>query len=344
MVTISDIARRAGVSKVTVSRVLNNRPDVSAETRQRVLSLVAELRYAPDARARGLTHRRSGIVGLLMDDLATPYMLASIRGVERVTRQHGYQLILADSDGRPEQERASLRLFREHRVDGIIVMPCQFQSPAILELQHDRVPIVLMNRRLRDANLDAVLADHSMIGRMGTLHLAGVGRRRIGLILRRRYISTYFDRLGGYRQALNELGLPYDRSLVVKIEETFEGSRAATHHLLRLPDPPDAIFAYNDGVALGVLRALQESGRSVPGDVAVLGGDPLDGGDQLWAPLTTIAPMRTAIGERAAHLLLNRIACGPAPIPQRILMPAQLIVRESCGSRPAARTPQDASA
>jgi LacI family transcriptional regulator len=344
MVTISDIARRAGVSKVTVSRVLNNRPDVSAETRERILRLVNELRYAPDARARGLTHRRSGIVGLLMDDLATPFMLASIRGVERVTRQHGYQLILADSDGSLAQERASLRLFREHRVDGIIVMPCQFQSPAVLELQHDQVPIVLMNRRLRDANLDAVLNDNRLVGRMGTLHLGRTGRRRIGLILRRRYISTYFDRLWGYRQALKELGLPFDKSLVMKIEETFEGSRAATHRLLRLPDPPDAIFAYNDGVALGVLRALQESGLSVPGDVAVLGGDPLDGGDQLWVPLTTIAPMRTTIGERAAHLLLNRIAGGPAPTPQRILVPAQLIVRESCGAREAGLALPDVSA
>ena len=310
MVTISDIARRAGVSKVTVSRVLNERPDVSAETRERILHLVSELRYTPDARARGLTHRRSHIIGLLMDDLATPFMLASIRGVERVTRQHGYQLILANSDGSPAHERASLRLFREHRVDGIIAMPCQFQSQAILEAQDARTPIVLMNRYLRDAHLDAVLNDNRMVGRIGTLHLGRVGRRRIGLILRRRYISTYYDRLWGYRQGLRELGVPFDKSLVVKIDETFEGSRAATHRLLRLPEPPDAIFAYNDGVALGVLRALQECRLSVPGDVAVIGGDRLDGGDQLWVPLTTIAPAGSSIGERAADLILDRIEQG----------------------------------
>lgn len=335
MVTISDIARRAGVSKVTVSRVLNNRPDVSAETRERILRLVAELRYTPDARARGLTHRRSRIVGLLMDDLTTPFMLESIRGIERVTRQRGYQLILSNSDGSPAHERANLRLFREHRVDGIIAMPCRFESPAIVELQDDQTPIVLINRYLRDASLDAVLNDNRAVGRLGTLHLGRVGRRRIALILRRRVISTVFERLRGYREALSELGLPFDAALVVKIEETFEGSRAATHRLLRLPDPPDAIFAYNDGVALGVLTALRELNLAVPGDVAVLGGDRLDGGDQLWVPLSTIAQLGATIGERAARLLLHRIERGPAETPQRILVPPRLIVRESCGARQA---------
>jgi DNA-binding LacI/PurR family transcriptional regulator len=213
-----------------------------------------------------------------------------------------------------------------------------------VELEHDRTPIVLMNRHLRNANLDAVLNDNRMIGRIGTLHLGRVGRQRIGLILRRRYISTYYDRLWGYRKALKELGLPFDKSLVVKIDETFEGSRAATHRLLSLPDPPDAIFAYNDGVALGVLRALQERGLSAPGDVAVLGGDRLDGMDQLRVPLTTIAPMGATIGERAAHLILDRIENGPAETPQRIFVPARLIVRESCGARQAGLVVPDVSA
>ncbi|MCC6179344.1 MAG: LacI family DNA-binding transcriptional regulator [Chloroflexi bacterium] len=335
MATISDIARQAGVSKVTVSRVLNNRPDVSTTTRERVLRIVSELRYSPDARARGLAHRRSRVIGLLMDDLTTPFMLDSIRGVERVVRQGGYQLILANSDGSPAQEQASLRLFREHRVDGIIAVPCRFESPAMVELHRDGVPIVLMKRYLRDAELDAVLNDHRAVGRIGTLHLARAGRQRIALILRRRDISTVFDRLRGYREALEELGRPFDPSLVVKVEETFEGSRAGTHRLLRLADPPDAIFAYNDSVALGVFRALTDHGLTVPDDVAVLGGDRLVGGDQLSVPLTTIAQLGDSIGERAARLLLRRIEKGPGDVPQRILVPPQLIVRESCGARQA---------
>ncbi|MCC7372757.1 MAG: LacI family DNA-binding transcriptional regulator [Chloroflexi bacterium] len=327
-----DIARRAGVSKVTVSRVLNNRPDVSAETRERILQLVTELRYTPDARARSLTHRRTRTVGLLMDDLTTPFMLESIRGIERVMRERGYQLILANSDGSPERERATLRLFREHRVDGIIAMPCQFESSAIEDVAADGTPLVLVNRFLQHANLDAVLNDNYAVGRLGTLHLGRAGRRRIGLILRRRTISTVFERLRGYRDALAELGLPFDPSLVVKIAETFEGSREATTQLLGLAEPPDAIFAYNDAVALGVLSVLRERGLRVPADMAVLGGDQLTGGDQLWVPLSTIAQRGATIGERAAWLLLARIEKGPAEEPRRMLVPPELIVRASCGA------------
>lgn len=333
MATISDIARQAGVSKVTVSRVLNDRPDVSAETRERVLRIVRDAGYAPDARARALVHKRSRTIGLMMDDLISPYILDHMRAVERTVRKAGYQLIVASSDGSPALERAGLRLFREHRLDGILLVPCSIQSPSAIELHRIGVPVVQMARYLRDAELDLVANDHYAVGRIGALHLAKTGRRRIAFIARRRVLSTVFDRFRGYRNALAELEIPFDPSLVVKIDENVEASEAVTYQLLRLPNPPDAIFAYNDGVALGALRALASAGLQVPRDVAVMGADNLTGSEQWAVPLTTIAQSGEAIGERAVRVLLRRIEKGPAVVPQRVFVPPRLIVRESCGAR-----------
>jgi LacI family transcriptional regulator len=334
----------AGCSKVTVSRVLNDRPDVSAETRQRVLGIVRELRYAPDARARGLVHKRSRILGLVMDNLTSVFIADHIRAAEWTARRHGYQLILCNSEGGLARERECLRLLREHRVDGILIMPCRFEAPHLAELRDDGVPIVLMNRYLRDVELDAVISDHRQAARLLTLHLARAGRRRIAAIRRRGVVSTLLDRQEGYRLGLREAGLEYDPSLVLTADQSVEGGREAVGRLLRRPDPPDAIIAYNDRQAFGVLQALAQHGRGVPEEVAVVGADNLIGGEMLAVPLTTIRQDGAAIGQRATELLIRRIERPTAEGPRRIVIPPRLIVRESCGARRAGLVLDEASA
>jgi LacI family transcriptional regulator len=333
MTTIGDIARLAGCSKVTVSRVLNDKPDVSQETRERVLGIVRDLRYTPDARARGLARRRSHILGLVMSDLTSTFIAQQIRGVERGARRKGYQLILCDSGDDPARERESLGLLRSHRVDGVVVQPCRIEAAHIAQLHEDGMPLVLLGRYLRNVELDVVMSDHHETARQTTALLARSARRRIAFLRRPGNTSTIVERLSGYRAALEEADLPYDPLLAPVVDESMAGGREAVQRLLRLPCPPDGIFAFNDMQAFGVLQGLAERGRRVPDDVAVVGADNLPGGEILPVPLTTSIMDGLTIGTRAVELLIRRIEKRSDGAPRRIMIPPKLIVRESCGSR-----------
>jgi LacI family transcriptional regulator len=344
MTTMADIARLAGCSKVTVSRVLNEKPDVSPDTRSRVLRLVRELRYAPDARARGIARKRSHTIGLVLAHLGGSAVADHVQAIERTARRRGYQLILCNSGEDVARERECLRLLRSHRVDGVVIMPCRFEAPHIAELRQDGVPVVLLHRYLRDVALDAVLSDHREAARLATVHLARAGRRRIAFARRQGLVSTVVDRLDGYRAGLRQVGLEYDATLVLTADQSVESGREVAGRLLHRPAPPDAILAYNDIQAFGVLQGLLEHGRRVPDDVAIVGADNLAGCEVLTVPLTTIAQDGPGIGERAMSLLVRRIEKPTDDGPRRILVPPRLIVRESCGARRAGVVVDEASA
>ena len=333
-VTQSDVARRAGVSRATVSNVINNRTGgnvaITEETRRRILATVAELGYHPNAAARSLRSGSSGTVGLLIPDVANPHFWAIVRGVEAVTRAQGYQLALAVAGLDAERERALLRDLAQRRLDGLILL---LTYPAHLaeELEALRLQggaIVTFGGAL--PGRDAVVQSYGLGTRELMAHLLGLGHRRIGFIRGAARPALAADRLLGYRRALRAAGIPLQKELIVECGPALHDGLEAAHRLLDLVPRPTAIVGANDLMAIGVLQAAAQRGLSVPRDLSVAGFDDIDLAAYLVPPLTTVRAESEGVGRQAAELLFRRLRDPEAP-PQRIDLPAHLVVRGSTG-------------
>jgi len=337
MTTINDVARRAGVSRATVSAVVNRNKFVSPALTERVLRAIDELDYRPNLIARSLRNSATRTIGLIVPTLLSPWV-AFVRGVQDCARQAGYTVLLLDTDDEAEPERAGLRLMLESRVDGLVWAPA---SPANAELlrvfAQARVPVVLGARALDDAPVDMLYCDDRRGAYEATLHLLRLGRRRVGLLALRPTVLNSARRVEGYRDALRDRGMPAESTLIeVGGMHEEDGYRAALA-LLPHPDPPDAILSCNHPMVFGVLRAAHELGMRVPEDLAIVGFDELPWSAYLQPPLTTVRQPMHELGFGAAELLLGRIRGTRSGAPEHTVFPAELIVRESCGApRPAA--------
>ena len=346
-VTMSEVARRAGVSQPTVSFILNNTPNtrVSPETRERVIRAAEELKYRPDAAAQSLRRGTSQMLGFVTDAIAiTPFAGAVIKGAHDGARSERNLLLVANTEGDREEEETAIEVMLEHRVNGIIYSSWnhhQVDPPAILT----EAPHVLVNCYAADPSIPSIVPDETTGGREATEALIGRGHRRIGFInsVPHSEETRAFDhaalnppspathgRLEGYEQALAAVGVDYDPSLVHTVEPVQEGGYAATHRLLDHRDRPTAIFCYNDRVAMGAYTAILERGLSIPADVAVIGFDNQEViAAHLHPPLTTMGLPHYALGARGAEYLLGRGQPGgwPEPIHERLL--CELIERRS---------------
>jgi len=332
MTTLRDIARRAGVSVSTVSHVLNGTRFVSEVRRQRVLAAIQELGYEPNAVARSLKINRSHTIGLIISDINNPFFTAVVRGVEDVANQHGYSVILCNTDENPDKELNYLRILRSKRVDGLIIAPTGVLHEYLRNLVHSNFPIVFIDRELDNLPVSAVVLDNETAAYQIVKHLISLGHRRIGLISGRPRISTTTLRISGYRRALTEAGLPVDERLIVSGYSRIEGGVAATHALLECTPPPTALFAANNLMTIGALIALAQRCLRVPDDVALVGFDDFPWADVLRPRLTTVAQPTYDLGREAAQLLMQRLKGDPNSYRKRIVLSGQLMVRESCGS------------
>ncbi len=336
-VTQSDVARRAGVSRATVSNVLNDRVGGSVriplETRQRILAVAQELGYQPHAAARSLRSGRSGTVGLLIPDATNPHFWGIVRGVEAVTRQHGYQLVLAVTALEPDRERESLRALAQQRMDGLILL-LTYPGRLAGELEALRLQggaIVTFGGVL--PGKDAVVQSYAQGTRDLMRHLLQLGHRRIGFIRGVARPALGADRLLGYRRALRAAGVRLEKELIVECGPTPRDGLLAARQLLALEPRPTAILGVNDLMAMGALQAAAERGLAVPRDVSVAGFDDIDAAAYLVPPLTTVRAAGEEVGRRAAEFLFRRLAEPDLP-PQRVEMPAHLVVRGSTGPAP----------
>jgi LacI family transcriptional regulator len=322
---MSDVAAAAGVSLKTVSRVVNDEPGVRRETAEIVHRTIAQLGFRRNDLARALRHgRRSGLFGLVIEDVSNPFYSAITRGVEEVTRRRGMLAIAASSDEDDQRERDLVRLFCERRVDGLLVVPAGDDHRYMLPELRSGTRVVFIDRPPGKIDADVVLLDNVGGARIAVEHLLAHGHRRIGFVGDSSGIFTAAERLRGYRKTLAQAGLPPDPSLIRLGAHDAGAAESAVYELLALPEPPTALFAGNNRITVGVLRVLGRSGLRL----ALVGFDDLELGEMLALPVTVVAYDAADLGRRAAELLAQRLAGDDSP-PQRIVLPTALIARGS---------------
>lgn len=331
-VSIVDVAKRAGVGKSTVSRVLTGSRRVRPETRARVEAAMQAMGYRPNGLARAFVTGRTRTLGLVVHNLHNPFFGLLAQGMEAASRARGYNVLITDSGQNLAQQQECLSMLAERRVDGILVVLILGSEHEAAAFQRTGVRIVFLNAADGNEHISTIGTDNVRGGLLATRHLLDLGHRRVGFIGNLCSISACRDRLAGYRQAHAQAGIAVDRTLVVTDLPNLEAARTATHKLLDSPDPPTALFAVNDEFAMASLQALAERGRCVPDEMAVVGFDDTPLAAWLSVPLTTVAQPIEEQGRLAADLLIDHIEQPELSIRHIVLQP-RLIVRESCGAR-----------
>lgn len=327
--TIRDVARRARVSKSTVSRVLTGATGVSEETRSRVLAASRDLGYRPNALARTLSTGRSKVIGLVVSDITNPFFPEVARGIEDVAAMYNYSVILCNTDSQPGKEESYVRVLLEKGVDGIIFTSVRMGETNLTDLTRRGVPFVLAGRTLASHPAWSVEVDNFLGGCLATEHLIHLGHREIAFIGGPPGVSSAEARLSGYQQALARHRLELDPALLLEGDFRHQGGLAAARKLFSSGTAPTAVFAANDFMALGVLEALRELRLAVPGEVSVVGFDDI----ALAAPvdLTTVAQPRYDLGAIAARQLIRLVEQDEEPPethpPEQIVLVPKLVVR-----------------
>jgi LacI family transcriptional regulator len=342
VIDIRELARRSGVSVATVSRALNDRADVSATTRERVLRLARELGYTPNQQARTLVRRRSDMVGLIWDtgyESETgknrhPFLQDLLVGLKRAASDANYHLMLlsiAREDGGVD---SYVRAARQHNLEGVIMMAVDEHHPTITALVAAGVPCVALDLPIQGPRATHVTSDNRTGAATAVTHLRGLGHERIATITGPLNLMPAAERLAGYRYALAKLKLPFRPEYVVSGDFFLASGYAGMHQLLALDQPPTAVFAAGDEMAIGAMHAIEDAGRRVPEDVALVGFDDIEPAALVRPALTTIAQDKLAFGEAAVNALLHTIGSDPERgfVPAPRIVPTRLVVRTSCGS------------
>ncbi|MCX6632592.1 MAG: LacI family DNA-binding transcriptional regulator [Candidatus Solibacter sp.] len=327
LTSIKDIARVARVSHSTVSRALSNSPLVNQKTAEKIRRIARDSGYRASAVARSLVTRRSHTIGVVVTNIADPFVAGVVSGIEETAEGHGFSVFLANSNAEPEREVRVVRSFEERRVDGIIVTASRVGARYVPLLSNMRVPIVLLNNQHPSQFAHSVMIANIQASLDATRHLIELGHRRIAYLGDRGGHQSETERFTGYRQALEAAGLRLNRRLVTQGDGKPEAAKGAMAHLLALPQPPTAVFCYNDLSALGAIRQIRDSGLHVPGDISVVGFDDLYISQYMDPPLTTVRQPMRQMGCMAMQTLLDIFA--EAESGHDIKVPGELIVRAS---------------
>ena len=306
-VKIADVAREAGVSIATVSRVLSGKQNVSQKARERVLEAVNRLGYRPNRIARSLRAKSSKTIGLIISDIQNPFFTAIVRAVEDVAQLHGYSVLLCNADEDPDKEALYIDLLMEERVAGVILSPTSSSSAPYHTLMQAGIPLVLFDRRLDDLRLDTVVVDGRSASKQIVSHLIEMGHTRIGAIFGTADASTGRERRAGYMDAFEENGLSFTPELVRTGVPKARTGYEQTTSLLALPKPPTALFTGNNLLTIGALRAIYEHHLAIPQDIAFAAFDEMDWMFLMNPPLTVVKQPIYEMGEQAANLILERI-------------------------------------
>jgi LacI family transcriptional regulator len=326
--TIRDVARTAGVSRQTVSRVLNNRAAITPETRQRVLDVMERLGYRPNANARSLTGKRTQAVALALPDITNPFFTELATAVQAAAQEFGYHVFLCNAGETPDRELTSLGLLEEQRADGLILCSSRLPEDTLRRLAAQERPVVFVNRRLDASGAVLVRADYARGGYLAARHLLDRGHRSVAAVTLLTETANSQEKLGGYFQALREAGITADPALISRGPSHVNGGYDAAMRLLQPPRRATAVFVYSEAMAIGVLRACDVLGLRVPDDVAVVafGGGRLSA--MVHPPLSAIQLPLADMGRRAFTMLAQLIA-GEVPDPQQVVIDPTLVIRES---------------
>ena len=333
-VTLRDVGRHAGVSAMTVSRVINGRAGVDEETQRRVEQAIEALDYVPNRIARGLISQKTATIGLIVPDVVNPFFSPVVRGAETTARKAGYRVLLCNSEGDLRLERAYIEDLVSHRVEGLLLAPASDHSRhSVFPLLRRGFPLVLLDRALPDTDCDLIVSDSAAGARRLVEHLIAVGHREIAHVTDADDTSTGRERLRGYGEALAAAGIEYRDELVFRTTVDRIGGYRATQQILALERMPTAIFTVNNMTVVGAMQALRERGLSVPQDMGLVCFDDVEHLAVLSPFLTVIDQPAETFGSLGAQLLLERISGKAGSRSRRIVLQTDLVVRNSCGSK-----------
>ncbi len=335
MTTITDVAKLAGVAPVTVSRVLNAAPNVNAVTRERVERAIAELGYVPSVVARSLRSKRTQTLAFVVPDITNAFWTTVARGVEDVAHNHGYSVLLCNTDEDLSKQARYLDIMVSQRVDGVIIAPCDMDADNLRTLRNHHIATVVIDRRITGWDVDTVYGDSVSGAYALTRHLIGLGHTRIAMLSGPEGAATAEDRIAGYRLALAEAGIEPDPRLIRRGGFSWAAGAELTGQLLDEGLRPTAIFAANNAIALGVMDTIGARGTHVPSDIALVCFDDYPYIASFFPFLTVAAQPAYDMGANAAQLLLGRLMAAAPPRPRAVVLPVRLILRRSCG-RPSA--------
>jgi LacI family transcriptional regulator len=353
--TIHDIATQAGVSTATVSRVLNNKPDVKPKTRERVLRVLKENQFAPNLAAAALAGQRSRLIGILVPSLNWSFALEIIRGIANQLEEAGYEIVLYTVPPAQNRDEMIKRISSTRLTSGLLGIHVGPFTGYLNHLHEQGFPVVMITDQVlpEPALFPLVDADHRSGSYEAVKHLLRLGHRRIAHIQGPPEFHSSYKRYQGYCDALNEAGIKIDPELVVQGNFEAPSGRLCANQILALPERPTAIFTANDEMGYGVLAAAEQAGLRIPRDLALVCFDDLPLSARLYPPLTTVRQPFQEMGQRAAQLLLSLVDAGqvvekytleegetgeaPFPLsvpknPIRLQLPTALVVRESCGA------------
>ena len=328
MVTIKEVAKRAGVHPSTVSRALSGKIPVDEETKQKVMEAVEALNYQPNVLAKGLKEGKTNTIGLIIPNIQNPIFPAVARGVEDEARKAGFTVILCNTDEDLAVERNYVDKLQKRWVDGIIFATASDKSEHILTLKQNNFPVVLLVRHM-GKEVDAIIADNYQGAYQAAAYLIEKGHRKIALINGDTSLPLYAERLNGYKQAHQDAGIVIDEKMILNGVSGYQDGYDAAKQLLNGGAIPDAVFATSDPKAVGVMRAVKDNGLAVPKDVAVVGFDDLSMSALLDPPLTTVAQPFYEMGAKAAARLIALIKNKNQRKPRVDILDTKLVVRNS---------------
>jgi LacI family transcriptional regulator len=332
--TLEDVARLCGVSRSTVSRVVNEHPNVSSEVRKRVLKTIKSTGFQPHAAARSLASRQTWMIGLILPHSVSfiftdPYFSHLIKGIAQACNQHNYTLALFLVDSKEAEEKIFPRVSHQGFLDGVVVQAGHDGDQRIIGRMVDqKIPMVVAGRPIRSDNVSYIDIDNISAAYNAVSHLIRLGRKRIGTITGPTNSTVGIDRLEGYRKSLQERGRAVDESLIIPGDFTEAGGYYAMKKMLVYK--PDAVFVASDVMAGGAVRALHENNLKIPGDVAIVGFDDLPMASYMDVQLTTIRQPVVQFGARAVELLIEMIEQGISH-PRHVILDTELVIRKSCG-------------
>jgi LacI family transcriptional regulator len=333
LATIRDVAREAGVSIATVSRVFNNSSLVSEDTARRVMQVAARFDYWPNGAAQSLTTNRSNTLGVLLPDLFGEFYSEVIRGIDSVARRESYQIMLSSSHADNEEILTAARSMLG-RIDGLLMMAPDDEAAETVRRIRRRIPLVLLNPATESNENCSVSIDNFSGARQAVNHLLEMGHRRIAMIAGPEGNIDANERLRGFKRALSDAELDPEEAIVLQGDFREPSGFSAGIELVKRVPRPTAVFVANDSMAVGLLAALEGLGIDVPGDMSVIGFDDVDIAGYLRPPLTTVCIDAFALGQRAAQMMIDEIQAGQDGTSHHILLPAILKIRRSCGARP----------
>jgi DNA-binding LacI/PurR family transcriptional regulator len=330
-VTIKDVAERVGVSKSTVSHVINNTRFVEPETRRRVMQAIKELDFHPSSAARSLTTDQTNTIGLIISDVSNSFFSDILHGVEDRTRQYNYSFVVCNTGEILEREDHYLDLLLSQRVDGIIASATSQRWETLSKASLQHTPVVYVDRTFEGMEGPYVGVDNRHGAWMGTSHLIDCGHRKIGILAGFQRLSTMRERLDGFRQALRENQIPLPEEWVIQSELSIESGKAAALQLLSLTNRPTALFTSNNLLSLGALKAISQLGLHCPEEIGILGFDDFPWSEVTCPPLSVVRQPARVVGQKAAEILLKLIS-NETVEESRVILDCELVVRRSCGS------------